>query len=59
LESGGDFLSALTAFVNMVLAGRCSPEAARFSLEADSWHLRKKTGGIRPIAVGFTCVAWL
>ena len=30
-----------------------------FSLEADSWHLRKKTGGIRPIAVGFTlrCLA--
>ena len=53
-ESTADFLSALTAFVNMVLAGRCPPEAAGFSLEADTWHIRKKTGGIRPIAVEFT-----
>jgi len=44
-ESGGDFLSALTAFVNMVLAECCPPEAGRFIFGdrlLASWHLRKK-----------------
>ena len=52
-ESGSDFLSALTAFVNMMLAGRCPPEAARFFFGGRLLALKKKTGGIRPIAVGF------
>ena len=54
-ESDGDFLSALTAFDNMELAGRCPSKAARFfSLEADSWHLRKKQAGSAPSPFGFT-----
>ena len=53
-ESGSDFLSALTAFVNMVLAGHCAPEAACFFFGGRLLALKKKIGGIRPIAVGFT-----
>ena len=55
-----DFLSALTAFVNMVLAGLCPREAARFfCLVADSWHLRKKQAGSASSPLVSPCVAWL
>jgi len=41
-----DLVSTLTAFINMVLAGRCPSDVAPVFLE--------KSGGIRPIAIGFT-----
>ena len=41
-ESGSDFLTALTAFVNMMLAGRCPPEAARFFFGGRLLALKKK-----------------
>jgi len=37
-ESGADFLSAVTDFVNIVLAGRCPAEVARFSLAVAFWR---------------------
>jgi len=53
-ESGTDFLAALTGFTNAVLAGLCPKEAAPFFFNGRLLALNKKSGGIRPIAVGVT-----
>jgi len=53
-EGGPEFLSALTAFVNVVLAGRCPLNAAPVFFGGRLLALNKKSGGIRPIAIGFT-----
>lgn len=53
-EAGSDFLTALTAFVNMVLAGRCPSDVAPVFFGGRLLALNKKSGGIRPIAIGFT-----
>ena len=37
-ESGADFLSAVTDFVNIVLAGRCPTEVAPISLAVAFWR---------------------
>ena len=53
-EKGPDLLTALTGFVNMVLSGRCPEEVAPFFFGGRLIALEKKSGGIRPIAVGMT-----
>ena len=53
-DTESEFLSALTAFVNLVLAGRCPSDAAAVFFGGRLLALKKKTGGIRPIAIGFT-----
>jgi len=53
-EAGSEFLTALTAFVNMVLSGRCPSEVAPVFFGGRLLALNKKSGGIRPIAIGFT-----
>ena len=53
-KGGSDFLSALTPFVNAVLAGRCPADVAPKFFGGRLIALSKKTGGIRPIVVGFT-----
>jgi len=53
-EAGSDFLTALTAFVNLVLAGGCPADVAPVFFGGRLLALKKKSGGIRPIAVGFT-----
>ena len=54
-ESVSDFLMALTAFVNMVLTGSCPKDIAPItSLVAVCWPWIKKSGGLRPIAIGLT-----
>ena len=53
-EAGADFLSALTDFTNQVLAGRCPEAVAPVFFGGRLLALSKKTGGIRPIAIGFT-----
>ena len=53
-ESGSDFLTALTAFVNMTLAGQCPADIAPAFFSGRLIALNKKAGGIRPIAIGFT-----
>jgi len=40
--------------VNLVLAGRCPSDAAAVFFGGRLLALKKKTGGIRPIAIGFT-----
>lgn len=53
-ESGSIFLTALTGFVNMVLAGRCPVSIAPLFFGGRLIALTKKSGGIRPIAIGMT-----
>ena len=54
MEAGKRLLTALTSLCNLVLAGKV-PQCARDALfSASLCALRKKDGGIRPIAVGST-----
>jgi len=53
-EAGTEFLSALTDFVNLVVAGRCPTDVDAVFFGGRLLALSKKTGGIRPIAIGFT-----
>ena len=53
-ESGPDFLTALTGFVNLVLSGHCPADVAPIFFGGRLIALNKKSGGIRPIAVGLT-----
>jgi hypothetical protein len=48
------FLTALAGFVNTVLAGLCPPSVAPFFFGGRLIALKKKAGGIRPIAIGNT-----
>ena len=53
-ESGAEFLRTLTDFVNLVIAGRCPADVAPVFFSGRLLALNKKTGGIRPIAIGLT-----
>jgi len=46
-EAGADFLSALTDFVNSVIAGHCPTDVAPVFFGGRLLALNKKTGGIR------------
>jgi len=53
-EAGPEFLSALTAFANLVLAGGCPSVISPVFFGERLLALNKKSGGIHPIAIGFT-----
>ena len=53
-ESGSVLLTAITAFTNSMLDGKCHPEVAAILFGGNLIALQKKAGGIRPIAVGYT-----
>jgi len=53
-EGGSELLSALTVFVNMVLAGSCPKNVAPVFFGGRLLALNKKSGDIRPIVVGFS-----
>jgi len=53
-RESGDFLTALTAFVNFVLAGGCPSDVTPVFFGGRLLALNKKTGGIRPIVIGFS-----
>ena len=53
-DASQELLSALTAFVNMVLAGHCHQDIIPVLFGGRLIALNKKAGGIRPIAIGFT-----
>ena len=53
-ESGHDFLTALTAFINLVLSGGFPSEVAPIIFGGRLLALNKKSGGVRPIAIGFS-----
>jgi hypothetical protein len=52
--AGPDFLTALTGFINTILAGHCPSSIAKTFFGGRLIALDKKSGGIRPIAIGFT-----
>ena len=53
-EAGTDLLGALIVFVNLVLSGRCPEEVTPVFFAGRLLAFSKKTGGFRPIAIGFT-----
>jgi hypothetical protein len=53
-ESGPSLATALTAFVNLLLSGVCPAEIVPLLFGGRLIALQKKTGGLRPIVVGFT-----
>ena len=52
-DNGPSLLTIITAFVNMLLKGQCATEVIPFLFGANLTALTKKSGGIRPIAVGY------
>jgi len=54
LEKGPALLSAVTGLVNLLLDGKCPQSVASVLFGGNLTALTKKTGGIRPIAVGYT-----
>ena len=53
-ESGGELVASITAFVNLLLRGGCNPQVVPHLFGGNLLALEKKSGGVRPIAVGFT-----
>ena len=53
-EAGSELLCSLTAFTNMLLTGGCPADIAPIFFGGRLLALSKKTGGVRPIAIGFT-----
>ena len=46
-------LTSITSFINLLLDGRCHPAVIPFLFGGNLIALEKKSGGIRPIAVGY------
>ena len=53
-ESGSELLSAITSFANTLLSGQCHPSVVPILFGGSLIALEKKSGGIRPIAIGYT-----
>jgi len=51
---GRETLTALTGFINLLLKGKCHPAVRPILFGAKLLALQKKSGGLRPIAVGYT-----
>jgi hypothetical protein len=52
-QSGSALLTAITALVNSLLAGKCNPAVTPILFGGQLMALEKKSGGIRPIAIGY------
>ena len=53
-EAGQDLVAAITQLVNLLLEGHCPPSAASILFGGRLFALEKKSGGVRPIAIGYT-----
>ncbi len=53
-EAGQELVSATTSLVNLLLEGRCPPEVGTVLFGGRLFALQKKSGGVRPIAIGYT-----
>jgi len=53
-EAGSELLYSLTAFTNMLLTEGCPADISPIFFGERLLALSKKTGGVRPIAIGFT-----
>ena len=52
-DTGPELVSAITGLVNILLAGKCPTEIRPVLFGGTLFALRKKTGGLRPIAIGY------
>ena len=52
-EAGPALVTSLTTFINMLLAGRCPHTVIPVFFSGSLIALEKKSGGIRPIAIGY------
>jgi hypothetical protein len=53
-ECGTALLTSITGFVNTLLDGKCHQDVAPVLFGGNLIALEKKSGGIRPIAIGYT-----
>jgi hypothetical protein len=53
-ETGSALLTSITNFVNMLLRGECHQEVTPILFGGSLIALDKKSGGVRPIAIGYT-----
>lgn len=53
-EAGRELVSAITALTNLLLEGRCPAEVVTILFGGRFFCLQKKSGGVRPIAIGYT-----
>jgi hypothetical protein len=53
-EAGSPLVSSLTNFVNMLLSGQCYDDIIPIFFGGNLITLEKKSGGVRPIAIGYT-----
>ena len=53
-ETGHLLVKSLTAFINMLMEGKCPQTATPIFFGGKLIAMRKKSGGIRPIVVGYT-----
>jgi len=53
-ETGLPLVTALTALVNLLMNGNCPPSVTSVLFGGRPIALQKKSGGIRPIAIGYT-----
>ena len=53
-ENGNVLVLAITALINLLLQGCCPPEVTEVLFGGKLFALKKKSGGIRPIAIGYT-----
>jgi len=53
-ETGPALISALTAFINLLMQGKCPSSITPIFFGGRLIALQKKSGGIRPIAIGYT-----
>ena len=53
-ESGEQLLTSITSFVNTVLNGKCHTAVTPILFGGNLVALEKKTGDVRPIAIGYT-----
>ena len=52
-NTGPELLSAITGLVNILLARKCPTEIRPVLFVGTRFALQKKTGGLRPIAIGY------
>jgi hypothetical protein len=53
-EAGHALVMAITALVNLLLQGWCPSEVTSVLFGGKLFALKKKSGGVRPIAIGYT-----
>lgn len=53
-QGGQQLKTAITAFVNLLLNGKCPPAITTVLFGGRLIALQKKSGGVRPIAIGYT-----